>query len=245
MKKFLAFFGKIIPFFEGVYDGIKVWVRTAQWLKIGKITVCSLIALLTAFYGAAMLFKEEGVFTVGVLPKKGETEVAISLSESADFATPVTMLGADGIDQMTNISVNWLPDDLDSMDGSHNGDHYIAYTFYLKNTGDIPCDVSERFTVDSTVKGADDAIRVRLYKNGEMTTYAKLGVDGQPEQDTEPFQGDGVVFEAINENFEAEQIIKYTLVIWLEGDDPECLDNIRGGNVKMSMTFSTDSTQER
>lgn len=238
MRKFLAFF-------EGIYDALIIWAKSAQWLKIAKITVCTLVALLTVFYGASMLFKEEGVFTVSILPKADEEEAAISLSETADFSQPVTMLGADGIDQMTNISVNWLPEGLDDTDGSHNGAHYIAYTFYLRNVGDITCDVTERFTVESAVKGADDAVRVRLYKNGEMTTYAKLGANGEPEFETEPFKDGGVVFENVNERLKKDETIKYTLVIWLEGDDPECLDNIRGGNVKMSMTFEAESAQER
>jgi len=236
---------RVMSFFEGIYDSLKIIFKTAQWLKIAKITVCSLIAMLTAFYGAALLFQEEGVFTVGVLPKKGEDDVAISLSETADFADPVTMLGADGIDQMTNISVNWLPDDLDEIDGSHNGDHYIAYTFYLKNTGNIECNVTESFELESSVKGADEAIRVRLYKNGEITTYAKMGVNGEPETDTVPFESDTLVFSGVNEKLETDQTIKYTLVIWLEGDDPECLDNIRGGKVKMSMTFAAESAQKQ
>ena len=236
---------KVMLFFEGIYDSLKIAIKTTQWLKVAKITVCTLVAMLTAFYGASLLFKEEGVFTVGVLPKKGEDEVAISLSESADFKDPVTMLGADGIDQMTNISVNWLPDDLDKVDGSHNGDHYIAYTFYLKNTGNKECNVTEKFELESAVKGADDAVRIRLYKNGEMTTYAKIGVNGEPEIDTVPFESETLIFSGVNEKLDTDQTIKYTLVIWLEGDDPECLDNIRGGKVKMSMTFEAESAQER
>lgn len=238
MKKFLSFF-------EGIYDAIGIWAKSAQWLKIAKITVCTVVALLTAFYGAAMLFKEEGVFTVGVVPKIEDDDIKISLSETADFSEPVTMLGADGIDEMTNISVKWLPNGLDEVDGSHNGEHYIAYTFYLRNTGNVECKVEERFMIESSVKGADEAIRVRLYKNGETTTFAKMAISGQPEEGTEPFLSDTVVFEGINEELEVDETIKYTLVIWLEGDDPECLDNIRGGNVKMSMTFSTDSARDK
>ncbi len=237
MRQFMAFFEKL-------YVAVKTWIRMAQWFKIAKITVCSLVTLLLVFYGAAMLFKEEGVFTVGILPSPKDNEAKISLSETASFEQPTVALSADGIDNMTNISVNWLPDDLDTVDGSHNGDHYIAYTFYLKNTGEVTCNVQEIFSVESTVKGADDAIRVRLYKNSEQTTYAKMGVNGQPEADTVPFQDNTTVFSVTNEDLEPNTVIKYTLVIWLEGDDPECLDNIRGGNVKMSMTFSTESAQE-
>lgn len=239
MKGFLAFF-------EGIYEFVKVWIKTTQWFKVAKITVCVVVASMTIFYGAAMLFKEEGMFTVGILPNVDpeDGEVAISLSETADFENPVTMLGADGIDEMTNISVKWLPDDLDAVDGSHNGQHYIAYTFYLKNTGEDACHVTERFELESAVKNADDAIRVRLYKNGEMTTFAKMGANGQPEQDTVPFVDDALIFTNTNEDMQPEDTIKYTLVIWLEGDDPECLDNIRGGRVKMSMTFSAEPVRD-
>ncbi len=234
---------KIIVFFEGMYSAVVAWIKAAQWMRIAKISICGSVAVLAVFYGAAALYREEGAFTVGIMPKPKDEDAVISLSETLDFTTPTTMLSADGVDEMTNISVNWLPDGLEEVDGSHNGKHYIAYTFYMRNTGNVKCNVEEKLVVESSVKGADDAIRVRLYKNGEMTTYAKSGVNGQPEVGTIPFQEDGVVFTSINEALEKEDTIKYTLVIWLEGDDPECLDNIKGGSVRMSMTFSAEAIQ--
>ena len=30
---------------------------------------------------------------------------------------------------------------------------------------------------------------------------------------------------------------KYTIVIWMEGEDPECVDSIVGGSVQFSMTI--------
>ena len=38
-------------------------------------------------------------------------------------------------------------------------------------------------------------------------------------------------------NFKSGSIDKYTVVIWLEGWDPECVDDIMGGEVKLSMNF--------
>lgn len=232
--------GGTLKVFEGLLVVVKNVVAATQWIRVLQIGACSMVTVMMIFGGAAMLFKEEGTLTVGIQPRPQKGEAAISLSETPDFDRPVTSLGADGIDNMTNISVDWLPDDLDTVDGSHNGDHYIAYTFYLKNTGDLTCNVTETFEIESAVKGADSAIRIRLYKNGEMITYAKLGADGEPEEGTVPFESDTVAFSAVNEDFKEKDIIKYTLVIWLEGDDPECLDNIKGGNVRMSMTFSAE-----
>ena len=34
-----------------------------------------------------------------------------------------------------------------------------------------------------------------------------------------------------------EHIDKYTVVIWVEGDDPECKNNLIGGEIKMHMTL--------
>ena len=67
-----------------------------------------------------------------------------------------------------------------------------------------------------------------------------IEADGMAERGTTPFVSDDVVFANSVESFDAGQVIKYTLVIWLEGDDPECLDNIMGGTVKMSMHFSVE-----
>lgn len=232
--------GKVMAFLEGIYLAIKVWIRTTQWMRVAKIAICSAVTVLLIFLMAAMLFAETGSFTVKFIPSDSESGVAISLSETESFEDPTVMLNADGAVNMTNISGHWLPAGLDSVDGSHNGENYIAYTFYAKNTGSEACVLKEEFKIESAVKGADAAIRVRIYKNGRETTYAKMSAEGIPEYGTTPFVSDTVAYSGTTERFETEQINKYTLVIWLEGDDPECLDNIKGGNVKMSMNFTVE-----
>ena len=42
----------------------------------------------------------------------------------------------------------------------------------------------------------------------------------------------------VNEDFESGDVDKYTIVIWLEGNDPECVDAIKGGHVRMVMNFN-------
>jgi hypothetical protein len=95
----------------------------------------------------------------------------------------------------------------------------------------------------SVLKNADEAIRVRVYKNGQETTYAKAAKNGEAEFGTIPFAEDRVVFSVTEEDFQPDEIIKYTFVVWIEGDDDECVDDIQGGNVKMSLTFSVDDAE--
>ena len=37
------------------------------------------------------------------------------------------------------------------------------------------------------------------------------------------------------------EIIKYTVVIWLEGQDEQCVDDILGGQVKLAVEFATET----
>ena len=96
---------------------------------------------------------------------------------------------------------------------------------------------------ESFAAGADEAIRVRVYRNGIDTTYAKIAKDGNPEEGTTPFVDATKAFSTVEENVQPNEIIKYTFVVWLEGNDPECDDDIKGGNVKMSLTFSVDDAE--
>ena len=39
-------------------------------------------------------------------------------------------------------------------------------------------------------------------------------------------------------------IDKFTIVIWLEGDDPDCLNNLIGGEIKMHMDIYEEHIDE-
>jgi hypothetical protein len=218
-------------------------LRAGRWYPALKLAVAVVITSMLTFVLAGSVIESTSIFTISLLPASKEGAAEISLSETADFASPTTVLGAQGIDNMTNISESWLPDDLDETDGVHNGENYIAYTFYVRNVGEQACTLTEQINLDSAVLGADAAVRVRMYRNGVPTTYAKIGADGLPEYATTPFESEEVISYNEHPDFKPGDTLKYTLVIWLEGDDPECLDNIKGGNVKMSMTFTVQEQE--
>ena len=234
----------MMSFLEGIYLALKRSLTAGQALRVVKITSGILVSSMLVFTVAGTLVQEAKTFTISLLPGAEDGHAQISLCETADFANPTTALDAGGFPQMNNISQHWLPDDLDAYEGSHNGENYLAYSFYVKNTGDGAGTLTERISLEAGVLGAEAAVRVRLYRNGEPTTYALMGADGNPEEGTEPFGEDGVIVSYDTENFQPGAVIKYTLVIWLEGDDPECLDNIKGGQVRMSMNFSVRDPEE-
>ena len=209
--------------------------RRNVMLKICLIALLILILLLGVFYALSSFVNRAGHFTVWI---DEDNKDLITLSDTADFAQCATMLEADVIEQMDNITKSWMPSDLAEIDGCHNGDNYIAYTFYLKNAGENEIDYRSQIDIQAVTKEADHAVRVMVIKNGEETVYAKAQKgSNEPEPDTVAFLSETKVLENVTESFEPGAVDKYTVVIWLEGNDPECIDDIRGGVVKMSMNF--------
>ena len=144
-----------------------------------------------------------------------------------------------------NVYYKWLPDDIDDRGpGSHNGDNYLAYTFYVENQSEEVSDYWSEVVIDDVVRSVDDAVRVRVYRNGEAVTYAKIGANGRPEDNTVPFQDEKLIVRNHVENFGPGAMDRYTIMLWVEGTDPECTDNILGGEFKVHMKFNSEHIDE-
>lgn len=213
--------------------------RREVMLRVSSIVAIIAILLLLLFYCLIYLANSLGDFTVKIA--EDSEERYFSLSESPLFENPTTMLHADILDSMDNITESWIDENVDQIDGPHNGKNYIAYTFYVKNTSSKTIDYNVEIVIDAVEKAADEAIRVKVYKNGESTVYAKVQKDSVlPEPNTTPFYSSRLVMSQTEEDFTAGEVHKYTVVVWLEGNDPECIDNIKGGKVKLTMNFTAN-----
>ena len=220
-------------------------IRTAKEVKsyqVQKKVLLSLLAMLITitgtFYMLATLYERTGSFTVGV-NKIDMVREGLSLSESATLERPSTNLNADVNEHITNIAEDWIPENVDAIDGVHNGDNYIAYTFYLFNAGDIHLNYEYSINVSNVTNNLDEAIRIKLYTNGESVTYAKTKSDGSgPERDTTEFYSNGIAAYRRVDNFAPKAVNKYTVVIWIEGNDPDCVNWLLGGKLKVDMAFN-------
>lgn len=66
---------------------------------------------------------------------------------------------------MDNITESWLPQDIDtSKAGAHNGDNYIAYTFYIANEGKEITNYWYQINILDVIKNVDDAVRIKVYE---------------------------------------------------------------------------------
>ncbi len=213
-------------------------------MKVVPIAMgCATVAMVT-LYTVTALYTKTGAFTVSV-NKFDSVKYALTLSETADFYEPMSRLNADATQEITNISGADLPADLDRIDGEHNGLNYMAYTFYCKNAGKEEVTYEYELYIANMTANIDKAVRVRLYIDGEPTDYARTRTDGTgAEPGTVEFLSATTIARGQIEGFAVGEVTKYTIVIWLEGDDPECMDEILGGEFKIDMSLSIVGIEE-
>ena len=206
--------------------------------RVLRIILGAVTAVLLILFIISMLVSKWGDLVIEIdrpLQSRG-----IVLSTDPEFKTKSVALSAKQALNVTNITYSWLPTDLDTAkDGEHNGKNYVAYTFYCKNEGEAEVDYKATLDISGVAKSADEACRVMVYKNGEPTVYAKGKYDNrdEAEKDTVKFLDDKTVMSTKTEGFKPDDVDKYTVVVWIEGADPECVDEIRDGWVRMRRHF--------
>lgn len=210
--------------------------------KVLKVLLAVIILFLVNIYIILAIFYRGENFTITLDSELGREASLIIYENQGRSEDWRNFLQSKDIEFFTDISVDWLPDDIDNEgDGSHNGRNYIAYTFYAENRGQDTINYWTTIKIDDVIKNVDEAIRVMVIKNGNKVIYAKNSrTTGEPEPNTTPFKNEDTVMLNLNENFKVGDVDKYTVVIWVEGDDPECKNDLIGGEIKMHMTLTEE-----
>ena len=212
--------------------------------KVLKILLLVALLVLGVVYFLLKVTYETGPFTV-MLSDELSRSKGLIMYEKLSEKIERKILKTETLEYLDNISVNWLPQNLDGVEGgSHNGENYIAYTFYLENQGVDVIDYWYSTIIDDVIKDVDEAIRVRIYLNGKDTTYAKQNkITGQGEQGATVFYSEEYVEIEQREGMQPGDIDKFTIVIWIEGDDPDCIDSLIGGEMKMHMEITSEQSK--
>lgn len=197
----------------------------------------------------------------------------ISISKTADFSSPSTVLKMNGPEDISNITYDWIiKDEVLGKEGDHHGDNYIAYSFFLKNVSDSDILFKSSIMLNYVSKDIERAVRIIVVEDEEKATcYAVTRSDGSPEYiayDTdsketqkplplgdsrldellgtnvttpfstdEPKDNNVLVFESADTFLAVEEVKKFTVLIWLEGSDSDCVDSIIGAKVNFEYNF--------
>ena len=217
---------------------------TKKLAKKTKFILLMLLLFLLGLYLIVSVIYNNGNFSI-TLDDNLYYEKSLIIYDNPDYKVYRSELYAPAPESFDNISYRWLPDDLYLYEGSNNGENYLAYSFYIENTGDRIADYWSEIVVSDVIKNVDEAVRIRVYKDDEYVTYAKAKANGTPENNTVAFESEEIVAMDHVENFSPGDKIKYTIVLWIEGSDLECTDNILGGEFKVQMNFNSEFVDEK
>lgn len=214
-------------------------------LKTIKISILSILLLLLIIFIILGVIYSGGRFTVTLDPNFS-LESGLIIYEDSKEKRSQRRLFAEDVEFMDNISVKWLPANInDEKDGPHNGENYIAYTFYAENQGKKVINYWYEIDIDDVIKNVDEAIRIMIYRNNEKTLYGKINsLTKKPEEGTKQFYSNDIAVLEQRKAMKPNDIDKFTIVIFLEGDDPDCLNNLIGGEIKMHMDIKEEHIKE-
>ena len=253
-----------------------IWLRgRVLWALIGAI-----LTLLTVLFLLSTISKMKGHFTINMTDEMFSEGFAIAdtLNAMGELENPTSYLFGTPTANAPCTSIAFLPDNLDEIDGPHNGDDYFAYTFYIRNDSQATLAYEYQLEINSESYDLSRAAWVMLFEDGVMTFYAQAKDNGEPEalppmndntrgyrrvtyRDVSkyptqqyqridsnssvayyrliplPFESDLVVKSGTQTDVIAGEMHKYTVVIWLEGDDPDCTNDMIGGHIGLEMNF--------
>ena len=226
--------------------------------------VCLITGTLIVFYIFASFYTQSGEFVIRV-DHAGEKRLV--LCDTPDFYEEFLTLAGTAVTEADNISIFDIDRKVADIDGDHNGHDYVAYTFYVKNVSFDPITYEYSLNIRRSTKSIENATWVLFYQNGEQEILAMESKDGGVESQrsdwefpfkeavkdptqysynektgiytltTHPFETNRIVTSGVREEIQPQEIDKYTVVIWLEGEDPECVNDILGGSIEMIMKF--------
>ena len=229
-----------------------------------KSVLAILAAILAATFLVAYISEEKGHFTINLTADM--LREGFQISTTPDFATPSTRLFAEEIANSNATSVYEINRNVNEIDGSHNGPGYMAYTFYLRNNGTETTNYGYTVNILSETMGTGNAAWVMFFEDDKQIIYARAPEEGKretlwgyprapfedtayyPDQQyklddgkysiiTTPFIDKETALQGYVKDFGPGDVKKYTCVVWLEGDDPDCNNKILGGHVGFNVQF--------
>ena len=244
----------------------KVYKRDMA-IRIVAIILAILLLLIGLGFGCVSILNYGGRFTVSL---KGNL-YGIQIADNPKFEHPTLQLRGSAIEGMDNITKDWIMnkngelnvkgrkspvfqkfEDIDKVYGDHNCmPYYLAYTYAVRNAGvaakgeDATVDFTATLQIVSAYKGAEKAMRVCVFVDGKPTIYAapKKGTEKGLESFAadKVFVSDDIIMQQTFTNFKVGDAKRFTVVVWLEGEDPECVNDIMGGDVKLKMDLEVIS----
>lgn len=236
-------------------------ITTATTLfKIKRVstTIIIVTAIISAIIGFVTFYATQvGNFVISATNK----EFKLFLSETVGFENPSTVLTAKGVNDIDNTTYKRIDfGAIAEVDGSKNSFQYLGYNFYVGNMSEEMVNYNVKLSIDKVYKAVDKAMWVRVIetrydeKTGKPVVNDKIyaapvtgSTTREPEKALEnpdrggvvpvTFLSDITIFDYDVRNLRAGEMVHYTIVLWLEGWDNDCVDEIMMGTIRLSLNF--------
>ena len=208
----------------------KIWILL---LITGALSL--LIAVITV-YG-----QYTGNYLISIT--KQAQKKGIAISETNDFNELKSDIKFKPLNDLTDISESWLDiGEAENTDGQYytEGLEYIAFTFYLKNTGD------ETINVNYQIKVLDDYKNIGLATIFKVREYVNINNEFRLKDDinySKAFNDNKDTIASVDIlGFRTGEVRKFTFFVWFDGEysKPEMM----GGAIKFDWVFGITSSLE-
>lgn len=165
--------------FKHWYLGKLSLPRSVFRVKAAWQTILVILVILSYVFVVAAFYTESGEFVINI-----DSEMAnegFYISDTEDFASKLVTLTGGAVIDANNISIYDISNDVDKVDGEHNGNNYVAYTFYVNNSTGETKDYRYSLEIRNSQKSAEKAMWAMVFVNGKQTIYAMNGANGEPE----------------------------------------------------------------
>lgn len=232
------------------------WMKRLKWMRISKYAIIICLLLSLVFAGFTVYGANTGNFNIYV--QATDVNLALYMDEDRDLQTRLSIPTLERMEDMTYSDL-YVPNTYNALTtglGCKNDEEhkmYLAFTFCLVNLSERAVDFDMELTVTETRDGIGggeimNAMRVLVFEDEDLaggTIYAKPETDPDSETNlalntnysTEDFFSYVQVFNQTYYGMETNEEIKFTFVLWLEGWDNDCIDDIYGSKIKMRLDF--------
>lgn len=189
-----------------------------------------LLAALVCVVGVVFYFaqKQEGNYVFSVyLDRDALYQKGVDLSETGEFRYVGSELHSDRMPKHMVAAESDILENLDEeVEGSWTGDGYMAYSFYIRNAGWEDTGYQATLHLDSVMRHAEPALRVKVWRNGEPVICK--GDDGK----------DRKLYEWKEKEFRKGFVDKYTVAVWLDEQDPDFQEEMKDGKPQVEMKIN-------
>lgn len=210
--------------------------------------VLSIALALLTYYG-----QNAGGFSIKLA--EDADEMGLQLSTDPNFNTYSARLIADSVSDAQPIAYTQLiQDNVVSEVKSHSGTYipqtnrkgFVGYTFYVKNTGSEDVYLTSTMSIVSSKNDVDKAMWVWACFGDDDDGQVYQAMDEQQSSSfsypsdypSRTYFSGNNVFTKTEMRLSVNRTMKISIIVWLEGNDPDCTDSIKGGTCRYAMKLS-------